>query len=459
MEWWVNLILWATVIWLPVVMYFQTVNDTKFKKNITVGVTFPKEAQSDEELMERIAAFRRTEKRMLWALLLSGAVCAVLPLSLGVMLTIYLVWLDVVIVVPMVPYVRCNRDLKAMKARRGWRRPDQGVSTAVAELTPVDLWKEKPGTHLAFLVPLLLSILPPAAAFREGNGLWAWVMVAVGPVWVAFFWILYRFAIRRKAEVVDDNADRTAALTRLRRQAWRRVWLWGAWFMALLTWCMVLYEKSPVASIVGTAALTILFTAAALWQEFRLRGLQARLTEGSGQDFYVDEDDKWIWGMFYYNPHDENLVVNARVGINTTVNMARKPGKILMGFVAVILLLMPLFGVWILAEERMPVELSVQGEVLEARHSGSRYDIPLGDIQSVEVLEELPSMSKIIGTGMPSVKKGQYNAEGYGQVTACLDPRTGPWLLITGTDGERYLLGDRDGDAAELEASFADAIQ
>ena len=199
MEWWVNLILWACVIWIPIVMYFQTVNDSKFKKNIAVGVTFPQEAQTDEELLGRIAAFRRSEKRMLWALMLSGVILAVLLLSLGLMLTIYLVWLDVVIVAPMVPYVRCNRDLKAMKARRGWRRPDQGASTVVADLSTVDLWKEKPRTHLAFLVPLVLSLLPPAAAFAEGNTLWAWVMVAVGPVWVVLFWILYRFAIRRKA--------------------------------------------------------------------------------------------------------------------------------------------------------------------------------------------------------------------------------------------------------------------
>ena len=34
MEWWVNLILWGTVLWIPILMYVQTVNDAKFKKNI-----------------------------------------------------------------------------------------------------------------------------------------------------------------------------------------------------------------------------------------------------------------------------------------------------------------------------------------------------------------------------------------------------------------------------------------
>lgn len=58
--------------------------------------------------------------------------------------------------------------------------------------------------------------------------------------------------------------------------------------------------------------------------EFRVRRAQERLTADSGKDFYVDEDDQWIWGMFYYNPNDKRLVVNNRTGINTTFNLARR---------------------------------------------------------------------------------------------------------------------------------------
>lgn len=394
MEWWVNLILWGTVLWIPILMYVQTVNDAKFKKNIAVGVTIPPESQQDPELLAVIGQFRKAEKRLLWVLLLSGVVCSLLPLSLGVLLTIYLIWLDVMIVAPMVPYVRCNQALKAMKQRRGWRRPDQTAAATVADLSTVDLWKEKPRTVLYFLLPFVLSLLPTVAVFLEGDAVMGWVMAAVGPLWVALSWVFYRYAIRRKAEVVDDNDTLTETLTRLRRQAWRRVWLWMAWLMGLLPWCMVFYTTQPVVCIVGTMALTIVFTAAAIWQEFRLRAIQSRLTSGSGQTFYVDEDDKWIWGMFYYNPNDTNLMVNARVGINTTVNMARKPGKFIMGFSALMLLLMPLFGVWILVEEQMPVELSIQGAVLEARHSGTHYEIPLAEIASVDVWNNCPPWSK-----------------------------------------------------------------
>ena len=80
----------------------------------------------------------------------------------------------------------------------------------------------------------------------------------------------------------------------------------SAWlFMALL----LIYIVVVVGAVVGL--------------ELRVRRLQEKLTADSGGDFYVDEDDHWIWGMFYYNPNDRRLIVNDRVGMNTSVNLAR----------------------------------------------------------------------------------------------------------------------------------------
>ena len=48
---------------------------------------------------------------------------------------------------------------------------------------------------------------------------------------------------------------------------------------------------------------------------------------------------------------------------------------------------------------------------------------------------------------------GQYNTDSWGRVTCCIDPRTGPWLLVTAEDGTRYLFGASEaGAAAEIAA-------
>ena len=54
-----------------------------------------------------------------------------------------------------------------------------------------------------------------------------------------------------------------------------------------------------------------------------------------------------------------------------------------------------------------------------------------------------------MGTAMDTVQKGQYTSAELGSLTLCLDPRTGPWLLVTTREGTVYLLGSSAPEAAE----------
>ena len=152
--------------------------------------------------------------------------------------------------------------------------------------------------------------------------------------------------------------------------------------------------------------------------------------------------------MFYYDPNDSHLMVNARVGLNATVNLARPAGKIIMLLTAA-LLLMPLVGVWLMGEERAPVTLALTDTALVAAHSGTRYQIPLEDIEEAELLTELPAIRRVAGTAMDTVDKGRWRCDEYGTLTVCLDPRTGPWLLVK-TEETTWLVGAGDGTAGAV---------
>lgn len=445
-----RMILWLSTIWLAPLMYFILKNEAKFKKNIAVGVTLPYEGRSDPEVLALLARFKRELGLACLGVLILAAALAALPVSFGLALTLYLIWVDLCVVLPVVPYVRCNSALKALKRSRGWNTRQR--QTAVADLN-MAAQPEKKLSPWAFLVPLIVSALPVWWALGWGRTTEGLVLLT-GPVCVVLFWLCWRFAFRRKAEVVDGNEDRTAALTRIRRRAWRRCWLWGAWFMALVNVVLLFTFDYPLAGTIALLVLSAVLAAAMAGLEFRLRRLQEKLTVGSGRDYYVDEDDKWIWGMFYYNPNDRHLVVNARVGMNTTVNLARPAGKVILLLIAALLLLMPLAGVWVMGEERAPVTLTLTDTVLVAAHSGSRYEISLADIQSAELLEELPDIRRVAGTAMDTVDKGRWRCDEYGALTVCLDPRTGPWLLIK-TGETNYLVGAGDGGAGETYAALS----
>ena len=103
--------------------------------------------------------------------------------------------------------------------------------------------------------------------------------------------------------------------------------------------------------------------------------------------------------------------------------------------------------------ERAPGELAVTETELVGSHYGGEWRVALEDIAEVEVLEERPPLRRGAGTGMESALTGQFNADGWGRVTVCIDPRTGPWLLVTAEDGTRYLFGASEaGAAAEIAA-------
>ena len=47
-----NLIMWGSIIWIIPLVYFMQKNETKFKKNIVIGVTLPFEAREDTQAQE-----------------------------------------------------------------------------------------------------------------------------------------------------------------------------------------------------------------------------------------------------------------------------------------------------------------------------------------------------------------------------------------------------------------------
>ncbi len=439
-----SIILWAVMLPVLPIMYFMQKNECKPKKNIVAGVTLPYEAQRNEEVLALLARYGRELKRMCWVML-----AAVIPglffRSVGLFMIYYMAWIIALCAAFAVPYIRCNKALRRLKEARGWRRAEDApqvvsdLTAAAEEMRWLSPW---------WFLPAFLIGLVPLAFEREVW--WAWTICAA---LVPAFYLCYRHLYRNRAEVVDADSQRTMALTRIWRYNWGKVWLVTAWATGLfnvLLWLTLDHVWLCMGVCLLYGAVTV---AEAVGIEFRVRRLQEKLTADSGQGFYVDEDDLWIWGMLYYNPNDARLRVNARVGVGTTANLARRPAQVIMALVLALLLACPLIGVWIMGMERAPVELAVTESALEGSHYGGTWSVALDDIAEVCILEECPRLRRISGSGLDNALTGQYNADGWGRVTCCIDPRTGPWLLVRQRDGRLFLFGSSEAGAAEAVAA------
>ena len=224
----VRLILWACGIIIIPLMFWQLNNETKFKKNIALGVTLPYVGRTHPQTVELLNRFRRILRWVCLGLLVSAVVLVLLPMSTGLSLTVWLIWIDVAMVLPFIPYVKYHKKLKALKQEQGWY--PEVPRTHVVNLTAA-AQGEKPISPVQFLLPLVVSLAPLVWGIVKQD----WLMTALfltGPVCVLLFWALYQWAMRRRAETVDENESLTQTLTRIRRRAWRRSWVWGSWFMA-----------------------------------------------------------------------------------------------------------------------------------------------------------------------------------------------------------------------------------
>ena len=144
------------------------------------------------------------------------------------------------------------------------------------------------------------------------------------------------------------------------------------------------------------------------------------------------------------------------MGVGSSLNMARRPAQIIMGLLLAVLLACPLCGVWMLGMERAPVETPVTIRGFEDVEAGIvKWPMSVVRISSKEVIETLPRLSRIMGTGMETACTGQFSSSQWGRVTLCIDPRVGPWLLVKQNDGELFLFGaSEEGRTAETAAKL-----
>lgn len=444
---------WSLFCWLvslpalPMV-YVMMKNNCKPKKNIIVGATLPYEAHNDEAVLKLLERYKKEMKWTCWAML-ALSVPSLFIKSAGIFTTYYMTWCILLAIVFFIPFARCNSALQKLKAERGWRQTEESaqvvtdLKAAAEEMRWLSAWW--------FLPPFLACLVP---VFLEEDARLMFIMFAA---LVPVSYLCYRYFYRSRSDVVDENSERTIALTRIRRYNWGKFWLMMSWSTGVFSVALWLVLDHVWLSMAVILIYGLVTCAAAVSIELKVRRLQEQLTADSGQGSYVDEDDHWLWGIFYYNPNDSRSLVNARVGMNGTFNLARRPAQFFMGVCVALLLACQLMGVWMIGMERAPVELEVTDTEIVGTHYGGHWNVALSDVADVQLLTERPALRRVSGTGLDNALTGKFKADGWGSVTVCIDPREGPWLLITTQDGALYLFGSTDPASVTEAASLVGA--
>ena len=441
-----NILMWASIFWIAPLLGYLMTNNAKFKKNIAVGVTFMEEGKQDAEVISRLNRYKKQIK-MITIVLLLAVIPGVFVSKFWILLTYYLVWTDVTIFIYAIPFYLCNKDLKAIKKRRGWVQH----SGEKVEIDMENIPNFKEISPLLFIIPCIVSLLPL---------IWDrtfYVLYITSAASVLVFWFSYRYFYRNRSEVVNEERDLTRVLTQIRHYNWSKIWIFASWMTILLSFSGLLFISHPALALTLIFLVTAVICVEAVGIEIKLRRMQEKLTRGSGVGAIVDEDDKWIGGMIYYNPNDSRLIVNERVGMNTTLNLARTSGKVITLFFLILLLALPFTGPAMNVYYKQPIKIEVTKDEVEASQGITNYRIKLSDIKNVELIDELPDdMVRVNGTSFDDLLKGDFK-DGNENLTLLLRPNSKPFIKVTDKNGKVFVFsfrGDVEGKFEEIRKSL-----
>ena len=364
--------------------YAELRNQTRHQKGLLLGVTLPAEADALPEVSQTVRTFRR-RLDLVCVLLILISVPLFFIQNIMVSMTLWIAMMFL----PYLPYLKANRELKALKKEQQWPVTPavRIVDTAASECSlpkPIGLW--------TLLLPLILSVLPALVPGQPVVLRWVYLADALSLVLL--------------------------------------------WICGVLNLCMAIFQNSRFYLVV-LLLLTVVILSGSLWMELSLRRTQEHLTAGA--DILADEDDAWLGGVLYYNPSDNRTMVAKRLGIGTTVNLATKGGKLYLIAVAAVLLLCLLIGPVLGMVDSDPPRLEVtSGNTLVSLHgSKEKYVIDIDDITGIELRDTLPESSRVFGVGLPHYLEGDFSVSGEGAAKFCLDP-TAPVFLRVETESRTY---------------------
>ena len=463
----VNMLMLVAMYPMMMICCFVMYTSMKPKNGLVFGSKISAERMKDESLKEVERQWAAEMKRNI-------IITAVVPLTaflipyMSIQITIWTMWCFILIVLLEYPFIKANAKVKEIKRSKGWyhpERPEEYIELkAAGEVRRVKV--------KTFLAPFGVSMLAVAliyglaffeneivknAAYIEGFGM----IVLMFALLNLLFLITAQWMDRQKTEVISTQSDINVNYARAKKNIWKDFWLQSSWITTGYVWIcavsLILQARFDLAVLWGSVFYSIILIALLFPVIRKLREIEKCYEKDRDIEEDGDDDRYWLWGMVYYNPADKHGMVSQRNGMGTTFNMATKTGKIWAVIGVMGILICPILCGWVIFEEFTPISLSINKDEVHADHLKTEYELPVEEILEVELVEELPKMTKSVGSAMETLRKGTFIVRGTGEKCKLfLNPQNDVFLKIEMEDGIYYLSGSSDEETMTVYERLTD---
>ncbi len=354
------------------------------------------------------------------------------------------------------PYIRGNYELKSLKSRLGI---ETGTGVKYTDITSITASHGL--SKIGIIIPVLVNAVAAIIVFLydlklinlAGNagagyaGSYIATAIAGTFLFISLLFLPIAFMMDNfRNQIISEDSTENSNFNRAKKKLWGDTWIRMTWLNAFTA-----IASSGVAIMIfgnEMAALVLFFVyfASLIIILGILINNSSKLEEKYGGKFGLegDDDDKWILGMFYYNPSDTRLNVARRDETGGTINLAHPAGKVISVIAG--LLLTFAFGMIIMAArmDETPLSVKVADGQIVCRQLKDDYRIEMDDIQDVSYGENLDSLKLVRTTGyaMENVLKGRFTVDGTPGCRLFVNPNQDSYVRIVTNDRTYYISGN-----------------
>ena len=362
MTWLIKLIMFVCVVPTALILCAIGFPKDPQKRKMIFGVRDVPEFHANgaaDKVREIVSANRRT------ALIITALVCliSIILLILPATGITMLAWILLVFAMLLisVPFGKGNTELKSLKKELGVTKSGV-VYTDLSNTDTIHALK-LPWIILPNAVALagtVFAVLVDFGVIRITESL-ACEKYALTAMSLSFFSLAVMFvpiAIvmdRTRNIVISRDSNVNANYNRAKKKTWADLLTAMSWVNALfLTGYSILcmFLNNDMVILGGTLVYTVLLMLIVVIGAVNQMAVEKRYERDTDLELQ-DDDDKWIFGMFYYNPNDSRLNVEKRFGYGATINIAHPAGKVITVITALLLLGSIIFLVYLAVTGQM----------------------------------------------------------------------------------------------------------
>lgn len=447
-----GLILCVSLYPFVLIMYALLKNEAKSEKGIYFGVTVPKEHRKNPEIEAITQWYNRQMKHCLWLMLVFPLPALFLPWD-SIVMAVWMLWMTISIVIFFVPFGMANTKMKEVKSSQGW----QGEVARNMEAEMKSAGKIRRVKWFHHIPQCVISVILPVWTICGDFGTRRTPLFIMLITFAGITFLFLGMAVwqdRQKTQIISSDSDVNVNYNRAKKNLYKNLWVFCSWinvaYMVCMIFCVDEWGRFTDMFWWATGVYAVGTLLPVIWMVKRKLALDKTYETKRNRVASEDNDDNWIWGMIYYNPRDRHSMVEKRVGVGSTINMATSGGKAMVVFLALTMLSLPIISIWVIMLEFTPIHLVADQAQIVGNQLRQEIVIFMPAIEEAELLEELPKMSRNSGTAMENLRKGDWSVREEGNCTVFLNPQNELFLKIETPSTRYYLSGMDDEETTEV---------